>query len=515
MLGLSSRSTWAHGALLVPLWALACNSGNDSASTGGRTQSGSTSGAGGASAGAVTGTPASSTATGTTGTSSGETLGGYYESGTWHGYAWTAPVGDGTTITPTDFGALPVGSPFCVSGVVGPAADYSGVSLLGFNVNQAQTAKASGDPPIETAVPTGSGIAVNFEKSVASTLRIQIQGPNGETDANDRWCWEIADPAGPVFAPYSEFNTECWQGGMGTAYANQPLAAVVFTVPGSNTNPVDFDYCIHGFADGSSAADAPDSLGGGGTGGGEPLSGTITDRYGKVKVLEGGKSYIVQNNAWGPGSSEGSQTLSYTGTSFEVMTQTGSPGSGSEPASFPSVYIGANGDRGVNGSLTTSADDGLPIQVSAITSISTTFTHNGTGAFGGDYNSTYDVWFASAPPTGEYSAAQAGYLMVWLYRPQNRYPIGAQAGTASVAGQTWDVFVGDRGDGTGAQVVSYVAQSPMGTLSFDLNQFIQEAVSSGRGGFSASWYLTDIFAGFEIWSAGAGLKVDQFSALVQ
>jgi len=411
-----------------------------------------------------------------------------------------------------DFSTLPSGSPYCVSGVVGPAADYSGVSLLGFNINQAQTAEGGGDPPIESAIPTGTGIAVNFSKTVASALRIQIQGPAGETDANDRWCYEIAEPAGPVFAPYAEFNTECWTGGMGTAYANQPLTAVVFTVPGSNVNPVEFDYCVNGFADGNSAADAPDSLGGGGDG---QLTGTITERYGKVKVLQGGKSYIVQNNAWGPGSSEGSQTLSYSGASFEILTQTGSPGGGSEPASFPSIYIGANGAQGVNGSLTTSSDDGLPKQVGSITSIQTSFSHNGTGAFGGDYNATYDVWFASSPPAGEYGAAQAGYLMVWLYRPQNRYPIGGQVGTATIAGHTWEIYAGDRGDGSGTQVVSYVSPTPLGSLTFDLNLFIQEAVGNGRGGFNANWYLTDVFAGFEIWSGGAGLAVSEFSAVVQ
>lgn len=486
----------------------ACSSSEDPVTPGG--SSAGTSSTAGAGGGASV-TNGSTTNAGTTG-AVGPVLGGYYESGAWHGYAWTAPVGEGTTITPADFSTLQSGSPFCVSGSVGAAADYSGVSLLGFNINQAQTTTAGAEAPIESAVPTNTGIAVNFSKSVASPLRIQIQGPNGETDANDRWCYEIADPAGPVFAPYSEFNTECWQGGMGTAYAMQPLTAVVFTVPGSNVNPVSYDYCVDGFADGNSAADAPDSLGGGG---GEPLSGTITERYGKVQVLQDGKRYIVQNNAWGPGSSEGSQTLSYTGNTFQILTQTGSPGGGSEPASFPSVYLGANGDRGVNGSLTTSADDNLPIQISAITSINTTFSHNGTGAFGGDYNSTYDVWFASAPPTGDYSSAQAGYLMVWFYQPGNRFPIGGQVGSVDIAGQSWNVYAGDRGDGTGTQVVSYVAPSPLSTLTFDLNLFIQDAVTNGRGGFAASWYLTDIFAGFEIWSGGAGLSVSQFSAVVQ
>jgi hypothetical protein len=499
--------------------ALACDASSDTPApgTGGDTTMGSGTGTGGAQ-GTVTSV---STVAGTSTTgSTGQVLGGYYESGSWHGYAWAAPVGAGTTITPEDFSTLASGSPFGVSGSVGPAEDYGGVSLLGFNVNQGQFAETAGaDPAIESAVPTGTGVAVNFNKNVASTLRIQIQGPAGESNANDRWCWEIADPAGPVFAPYAEFSTECWQGGMGTPYANQPITAVVFTVPGGNLNPVAYDYCISGFADGNSVADAPASLGGGGTGGGGggPLSGTITDRYGKVKVLQDGKSYIVQNNAWGPGSADGSQTLAYTGTAFEVVTQTGTPGGGSEPASFPSVYIGANGDQGVNGSLTTSADDNLPIQISSITSINTSFSHNGSGAFGGDYNAAYDVWFAASPPTGQYGAAESGYLMVWLYRPPNRYAIGGSQGNVDIAGQSWEVFAGDRGDGSGAQVVSYVVQAgaPLANLTFDLNAFIQDAVTNSRGGFNGSWYLTDVFAGFEIWSGGAGLKVEQFSASVQ
>src|SRR5690606_9743399 len=193
--------------LCLSIPALACTATlgcNPSDSTTPGATSGATTGAGGAQS---TGT-AGSTDGGITGanatTGGGEVLGGYYESGAWHGYAWTAPVGDGTSINPMDFSTLPSGSPYCVSGVVGPAADYSGVSLLGFNINQAQTAEGGGDPPIESAIPTGTGIAVNFSKTVASALRIQIQGPAGETDANDRWCYEIAEPAGPVFAPYAE-----------------------------------------------------------------------------------------------------------------------------------------------------------------------------------------------------------------------------------------------------------------------------------------------------------------------
>jgi hypothetical protein len=290
-------------AAAVALLALHCNSAPADAPSNSGNGSTAASGVGGASsatntnmatatttptggASSVTTTDASTSTTGG-GTSGVDAGGGYFESGAWHGYVWASP-GEvaGTTIAPDDFTMHPDGDPYCVAGSVGPDPDYGGVALLGFNVNQAAGADA-----IMDAVPTGTGIAVNFNKSIGSTLRIQIQGVNGETDANDRWCYEIADAAGPVFAPYADFNTECWTGGMGTAYANQPISAVVFLVPGDDMDAVAYDYCVDGFADGNSVDDAPDSLGGGGV-----ISGTLSSDDEKVKVVSNGKSYIVQNN---------------------------------------------------------------------------------------------------------------------------------------------------------------------------------------------------------------------------
>jgi len=107
----------------------------------------------------------------------------------------------------------------------------------------------------------------------------------------------------------------------------------------------------------------------------------------------------------------------------------------------------------------------------------------------------------------------SGFLMVWLYKPSSRQPIGSVARTASIAGHTWNVWVGPRGStttGTGSAsrpVISYVAQdSPVSSLSFDLKAFISDAVSHAdtnngvSGPFASSWYLTDVFAGFEIWT---------------
>ena len=106
-----------------------------------------------------------------------------------------------------------------------------------------------------TVVPAGNGLTVTVTKTVDSPLRVQIQGPNGGTDANDRWCAPLIGSGG--FVPWSAFNTKCWDGS-GTAYAKQPIVSVSLLVPGANVSAVPFAFCLTSLAEGN---------GGGGAGG--------------------------------------------------------------------------------------------------------------------------------------------------------------------------------------------------------------------------------------------------------
>jgi hypothetical protein len=314
-----------------------------------------------------------------------------------------------------------------------------------------------------------------------------------------------------VFIPYSSFTTECWEGGVPVKYANEPISAVVFLVPG-NTAASPYDFCINGFAMGTSVADAP----AGGTSG--PLSGTIggpgaTDLdFQRVKVKKDGHSYIIQNNNWGNPSGT-DQKISYVDNSFTITSPTGSGNSSGAPASFPSIFIGANGDT-QNGTYSTTSDDHLPKQVSAITSVTTTFRHNVSG---GGMNATYDVWFANSPPTARYDDGINGFVMIWLYDPPNAQPIGSSSRTATLAGKAFNVWTGTRGGGgsnSNAPVVSYVAQAATTSMTaFNLKDFISDASANG---ISGSMYLTDVFAGFEIWtgSDSNGKSVQEFTAVV-
>jgi hypothetical protein len=466
-----------------------------------------------------------------------ETPGGYFQSGSWHGYAWTGDdaLNIGTTRSAQNFTDLPAGSPFCLQGTVGPDPDtdgpngpagYRGVALLGFNIAQDEFAATAGqDPTIGTIVPSGMGVAVNYTKTAGQTLRIQLQG----TQTGQQWCAELTAVQGPAFIPYTGFRTQCWlaAGAAGSvAYNREPLSAVVMTVPGDDADPVPYNVCISGFADGNSVADAPTSIS-------LPaglLTGTLSGEAARIKVVgKDSRSYVINNNAWGDNSGDGTQQIRFTANSFEVLKQSAGPGANDSPASFPSIYIGQNGSTsGVNGASTT-GDNPLPIRVSDIRALPSTFKISGPQS--AQNNATYDIWFASASPApGSYNTAQAAFLMVWTHKPGSHNPIGngnvpfATGQTVTGVAGTWDIWAGPRGgNGPDANlpVINYVASGgDVTNFSADLKLFMNDAVARSGSGrlngftFSDQFFLTDVFAGFEIWSGGTGLKVDEFTAVI-
>jgi hypothetical protein len=505
-------------------------------------------------------------ATGSQGGFTGANPAGWWTAGTWHGCAWTGidtvtKAPNRTTITPTDFTTLAAGSPYHVSGSVGQDppitgvlnSGYGGVALLGFNLNQSPAgasciynpAAASAMGPPGVTFPAGpTGIAVNFSKTGGTgVVRIQIQGPNGATDQNDRWCYGLTAVQGKDFAPFSRFYTQCYADdgngnamagqSLGMAYAGQPISAIVFLVPGTSNANLPYDITVNGFALGTSANDAPN----GGTvgtltgtiGGADSTNGMAIDLQrvkvaGSVPVVH---SYIIQNNNWGaPLTTD--QTISYANNSFKVTSVVGGDLAKGSVRSFPSIYVGSNGNT-MGGAFSTSGDDHLPKLNSSIVSANTTFNWSG-GTPGGNYNATYDVWFASQAPAAtfpfypEYQDGKSGFLMVWFYKPAGNGPIGTVRRTATILGKTFSVYSGPRATGPSptAPVVSYVATTTINSWSFDLNAFIKDATlpanqaidsAGSASGILASWYLTDVFAGFEIWNGqnAVGLSADAFT----
>jgi len=498
------------------------------------------------------GAPATGGASATAGSGSTGTAGsgpitsggaGYWTSKDWHGCSWTGVGTDGTsTITPKDFTAKASGAAYCVSGTVGAEPMYKSVALLGFNVNEPSSASCAYKPVDTTAMgppsvtPTADGIAINFIKQgtdTTFTLRVQIQGPNGamagDAGAKDRWCSTITAVSGKVFVPWSSFTPSCWEttaAAMGTPYAKQPLSAVVFTVPGKTTD-TKYDFCVNGLAYGTSAADAPDGTAMQGDQTGKIGGAGSTDLdFARARVSVDGHDYVIQNNNWGNPSGTDLE-LTYKNNSFKVTAGSGS--GGDAPASFPSIYIGASGNT-ANGNYSTHPGDNLPLQISAIQSITSTFRYSGSTSV---FNATYDIWFANSPPsaTTTYNDGIDGFVMIWLRDPSGKQPIGSvqtisgsSDNTVTIAGMKWKVWKGPRGAGpmgsqSNAPVVSFVNPTEddnsraQNFTNVNIKEFLTAAAQFG---IPSSMYLTDVFGGFEIWNGGSGgnLSVDEFKCVV-
>jgi hypothetical protein len=228
--------------------------------------------------------------------------------------------------------------------------------------------------------------------------------------------------------------------------------------------------------------------------------GTITDAAGGTAHVQcNGQDYIVQSNQWG---STAGQTLTYgPGTKFKVIVQNGT-GVNYNPSSFPSIFLGAN-----NGHPT--AGNELTRVVSSLNTVQTAWTWASNNATG-SYNATYDVWFSNTGQAEPNRTSPSGaYLMVWFYKPTDNQPNGTSTASVTIGGKNWNLWVGTS---NGVPCYSYVAQQSLNSLSFDLNLFIKDAVS--RGYIQNSWGLTNVFAGFEIWSGGVGLETTDFAVTV-
>jgi hypothetical protein len=433
----------------------------------------------------------------------------YMIQGAWYGY------GDGTSCPATTPNPCTTGS-CCIMGATVVDTTYAKWGCgLGMELSS-----SGGTAPTKT-VYTGS----------AKCFDVTLTGNSGGNPVRIGFSQSPA-PAADAVSPYKEIPafTAGWTGQICFAdvtcpsWSIPPMSATAkCTKTGTDGTPVDmqlqipggdragnFNVCISKITPVVSGGTGTGGSGGGTTSCASPSgSGTITQQYGDAHVMCP-KDYIVQNNAWG---STAGQNLTFgPGTKFKVTVQNESRQNNSTPAGYPSIFTGAYNNRSTTGS-------NLPRAISSIAagSVQTSFTWATNGATG-SYNAAYDVWFSTGSggdPTA--SAPSGGFLMVWFNDSPMNQPIGAPItnGTVTIGGKQFSIWYGMNGS---KPCVSYVAQQDFMTWSFSLGDFIQDAIARNCSGstkcVNPSWYLSAVFAGFEIWNGGVGLEVKDFGVTV-
>jgi hypothetical protein len=217
----------------------------------------------------------------------------------------------------------------------------------------------------------------------------------------------------------------------------------------------------------------------------------ICEQYGST-VIQG--RYVVQNNRWG---TSATQCVTATDTGFRLTTADGSVPTNGAPKSYPSIF---NGCHYTNCSPGTN----LPAQISSISSAPSSISYGYVS--NAVYNASYDIWLDPTPRTDGVNRTE---IMIWFNRVGSIQPIGSRVATTTVGGRSWEVWTGSNGSN---DVISFVAPSAISSWSFDVMDFVDQAVA--RGMAQSNWYLTSVQAGFEPWQNGAGLAVNSFSSAV-
>jgi hypothetical protein len=225
-------------------------------------------------------------------------------------------------------------------------------------------------------------------------------------------------------------------------------------------------------------------------------SGTSSDPFAKANVTRDGVNYYFMANGWGPKFE--SQTVSWDGTSFKVVSMQGEMGDNWEPASYPTVFCGAYSDS-------QSGECGLPAAISSINTLKTGWSWQPNGNTG-DYNASYDIWLGDGPDIADHS----GFLMVWFRDPPGQQPTGSKIKRITVENVpgVWDLWTGTAWGRF--PIINWVRPENNDTLEmeFDVMDFIRDAQS--RNLEVPGTYILSVAVGFEMWQPVTNLESVDF-----
>jgi cellulose 1,4-beta-cellobiosidase len=217
-------------------------------------------------------------------------------------------------------------------------------------------------------------------------------------------------------------------------------------------------------------------------------------------------SYVVESDYWHKSVCPGTQCMAINNVTG-AFSVTQSADCGNTVASYPNVLYGCSYG-------TCSPGSALPMPVSALTSVTSSWDFSVGGVSSDQYDVAYDIWFCRDNTCRSGGFPGGTELMIWLDY-QNVTGWQTNLGSVSLGGYTWDLWQATFGTGDDAWTyLAYMIHAPMVTsvTDLDLNAFIQDAVS--RGYVDNSWNLYAIQAGDEIRTGGLPYNHNSFSVAI-
>jgi hypothetical protein len=211
--------------------------------------------------------------------------------------------------------------------------------------------------------------------------------------------------------------------------------------------------------------------------------------------------YYLYNNLWGARTGSGSQCLWLSafdqahiawGTSWNWIGQENTI------KSFAAVVWGWHWGWKTTHTV-------LPIQLSAIRSLRSTWRFNITHPRVGGTNVTYDIWLSENPDPGEENPT--GEVMVWLYHTGDIRPIGSRQTDLVIDGVEWHLWEGPH-PVSGWPVYSFIRTVNTETDTLDLTNFFQY-LNLVR--LNKAVYLLSVEAGAEIFTGEGRLETTYYS----
>ncbi|MFC3998159.1 hypothetical protein ACFOVU_19695 [Nocardiopsis sediminis] len=235
-----------------------------------------------------------------------------------------------------------------------------------------------------------------------------------------------------------------------------------------------------------------------------PLAAPLAETCEAFGTIDQG-SYWINNNLWGQDAGTGSQCIEDTFTDGDTIgwrTEWQWEGGPSSVKSFSSSVLGWHwGWR--------NSDTGLPVQLSAGTSIPSSWEYDVQPDDPGTMNVAYDLWLHEIPNPGS-TDDPTDEIMIWPYTSGGAGPIGQRIDTVTVDGQEWDLYQGQIPDAW--NVYSFVRTSNTESLDIDIASFTGHLVD--RGLLAETKYLSSVQAGTEVFTGQGALETLSYSAVV-